>query len=79
MNDTVTITTARRNLHPNVVRMITGINSEVTANQNEIPESGSAQLEPIYPNPVSGQVNAMFVLDRQSEVVLDVTDILGRL
>lgn len=78
VNDTVPISSAGRLLHPNVVRMITGVRSMLTAAELEVPESSHAELLPVYPNPVTGSANLEYKLDRTTHVSLEVFDLFGR-
>lgn len=40
--------------------------------------NGLNQLQPVYPNPVEGEAWLSFVLDRESEVTLEISDMQGR-
>jgi sugar lactone lactonase YvrE len=78
VNDTVNLSSNGILLHPNVVRMITGVNGTTTASTDERPEATSLTLEGAYPNPATDFLNVEYVLEAQEGILLEMTDMLGR-
>lgn len=78
VNDTDDLQTNFVVLHPNAVRMVTGVLSTITSDEDERPKRSALSLEEMYPNPAVGIVNAAYVLDQSEEVRLELVDMLGR-
>lgn len=78
VNDTVNLASSGSLLHPNVVRMITGVNSVNTSTDEDVP--GDLELEVVgtFPNPAHDVVNVEFRVGIHSNIRLDVVDMLGR-
>jgi len=50
----------------------------LTTSVNQLSSKQANTLQPVYPNPVAGEAFLRFNLDRQSEVVLEISDLQGR-
>ena len=77
VNDSLPVTGV--DLHPNVIRMITGVNSPATAVE-AVEEAPPARfsLQPNYPNPFTTTTHVRFAITTPQAVTLAVYDVFGR-